>query len=117
MVCVQSVPFHDIIKISHHVGISADNIVIERDNMDPIDAKVYLDSANLLTRRIDVLFRNSLSDQPTDTSELLHQIKQMEEERESDEEHHGRKSEEFEVARAPRATDPVFAEEAALPSQ
>ena len=83
MVCVQSVPFSDIIRISHQVGISSDNIVIERDNLDPIDAKVYLDSANLLTRRIDVLFRNSLSDQPTDTHEILHQIRQMEEERES----------------------------------
>jgi len=117
MVCVQSVPFSDIIKISHHLGISADNIVIERDNMDPIDAKVYLDSANLLTRRIDVLFRNSLSDQPTDTHELLQEIRQMEEERESDEEespsqaHH---EEDFEIARSPRANEGMFGEEAAL---
>ena len=117
MVCIQSVPFSDIIKISHHVGISADNIVIERDNMDPIDAKVYLDSANLLTRRIDVLFRNSLSDQPTHTHELLQEIRHMEEERESDEEespsqaHH---EEDFEIARSPRANEGMFGEEAAL---
>ena len=118
MVCIQTIPFSDIIKISHHVGVSSDNIVIERDHLDPIDAKVYLDSANLLTRRIDVLFRNSLSDQPMDTSELLQQIKQMEEEREAEEESLGdRMSEEFEVARAPRPTEGVFADEAALPSQ
>lgn len=125
MVCVQSVPFSDIIKISHHVGTSADNIVIERDNMDPVDAKVYLDSANLLTRRIDVLFRNSLSDQPTDTQELLQQIKHMEEERDSDEDDltnfvNGNLDEDFEVARAPKATDGVYGDEAernSLPSQ
>ena len=118
MVCIQTVPFSDIIKISHHVGISSDNIVIERDHLAPIDAKVYLDSANLLTRRIDVLFRNSLSDQPMDTSELLQQIKQMEEEREAEEGSlEGKTDEEFEVARAPRPTEGVFADEAALPSQ
>ena len=117
MVCVQTIPFSDIIKISHHVGISADNIVIERENMDPIDAKVYLDSANLLTRRIDVLFRNSLSDQPTDTHELLQEIRQMEEERETDEEESLRQEsheEDFEIARSPRANEGVFGEEAAL---
>ena len=118
MVCIQSVPFSDIIRISHHLGISADNIVIERDNMEPIDAKVYLDSANLLTRRIDVLFRNSLSDQPTDTHELLHQIRQMEEERDSDEDDDSPRQEpreeDFEIAKSPRANEGVFGEEAAL---
>ena len=125
MVCVQSVPFSDIIKISHHVGLSSDNIIIERDNMDPVDAKVYLDSANLLTRRIDVLFRNSLSDQPTDTQELLQQIKHMEEDRDSDEDDvegifDGNMADDFEVTRAPKATDGVYGDEAernGLPQQ
>ena len=116
MVCVQSIPFSDIIKISHHVGASADSIIIERDNMDPVDAKVYLDSANLLTRRIDVLFRNSLSDQPADTQELLQQIKHMEEDRESEEEVGdfvgGNFEEDFEVTRAPKATDGIYGDEA-----
>ena len=116
MVCVQSVPFSDIIKISHHVGISSDNIVIERENLDPIDAKVYLDSANLLMRRIDVLFRNSLSDQPTDTHEILTQIRQMEEERESDVENKTGKNEGYEED----FDEGLYADEAAqngLPSQ
>lgn len=125
MVCVQSVPFSDITRISHHVGISADNIVIERDNMNPIDAKVYLDSANLVTRRIDVLFRNSLSDQPMDTQEVLQQIRQMEEECDTDDDDKNVKSttyedEDFEVSRAPKATEGVYGDEAALhalPSQ
>jgi hypothetical protein len=118
MVCVQSVPFSDIIKISHHVGISSDNIVIERENLDPIDAKVYLDSANLLTRRIDVLFRNSLSDQPMDTQEILHQIRQMEEESDSDDEEMETKDmtreDDFISAKSPRLTEGIFADEAAL---
>jgi hypothetical protein len=124
MVCIQSVPFSDIIRISHHVGVSADNIVIERDNMIPVDAKVYLDSANLLTRRIDVLFRNSLSDQPMDTQELLQQIRQMEEEHDSDQEiketDYVPLEEEFEVVRSPNTTGGLDADEAArngLPSQ
>ena len=124
MVCVQIVPFSDIIRIFHHVGIASDNIVIERDNLDPIHAKVYLDSANLLTRRIDVLFRNSLSDQPTDTHEILHQIRQMEEERESDDDDKTVKNEgheeDSEVARALRANEGLYGYEAAqngLPSQ
>jgi hypothetical protein len=117
MVCVQDVPFSDIIKISHHVGISADNIVIERDNQDPIDAKVYLDSANLVTRRIDVLFRNSLSDQPMDTQEILHQIRQMEEEKESEDEEKERNpslEDDFEVSKAEKATEGLLSEEAAM---
>jgi VAD1 Analog of StAR-related lipid transfer domain/PH domain len=122
IVCVQSVPFSDIINISHHVGISSDNIVIERDNLDPIDAKVYLDSANLLTRRIDVLFRNSLSDLPMDTQEILHQIRQMEEEQNTDEDEKARKhadrdEDDLEIT---RAAEGLYADEAAahgLPSQ
>ena len=117
MVCVQNVPFSDIIKISHHVGISADNIVIERDNLDPIDAKVYLDSANLLTRRIEVLFRNSLSDQPTDTHELLLQIRQMEEERDIDDDEESKQESherDFRTAKSPDANEGVFGEEAEL---
>jgi hypothetical protein len=76
-----------------------------------------LDSANLLTRRIDVLFRNSLSDQPTDTQELIQQIKHMEEDRDSDEDDMGRfidgsLVEDFEVTRAPKATDGIYGDEA-----
>ena len=121
MVCVQRVPFSDIIRISHHVGISSDNIVIERENLDPIEAKVYLDSANLLTRRIDVLFRNSVSDQPTDTPEILHQLRQMEEERESDDDEKAGKSEDHEVDfEVDKASEALYGDEAAqhpLPSQ
>jgi len=124
MVCVQTVPFSDITRISHHVGISADNIVIERENLEPVDAKVYLDSANLVTRRIDVLFRNSLSDQPMDTHEILQQIRQMEEERETDEDDTQKTrretDEDFEVARKPSDGDEVLGDDAAqrdLPSQ
>jgi hypothetical protein len=122
MVCVQNVPFSDIIKISHHVGLSADKIVIERENLDPVDAKVYLDSANLLTRRINVLFRNNLSDEPMDTQEILQQIKQMEEEAPSEDEKAQKDTEggeDFEVVRGPRESEGVYGDDAiqGLPPQ
>jgi hypothetical protein len=123
MVCVQTVPFSDIIRISHHVGISADNIVIERENLEAVDAKVYLDSANLLTRRIDVLFRNNLSDDPMDTQEVLQHIKAMEEEPPSEDEKaiegDTDGGEDFEVVRGPRASEGLLGDEVAqgLPAQ
>ena len=122
MVCVQTVPFSDIVRISHHVGGSADNIIIERDNMDPVDAKVYLDSANLVTRRVDLLFRNSLSDQPMSMSEILHQIKQMEEESLSDDDDDDPLSklhdEDYSVARTSNAVEGAYGEDISrLPAQ
>jgi hypothetical protein len=122
MVCVQTVPFSDVIKISHHVGISADNIVIEREGLEPVDAKVYLDSATLLTRRVDVLFRNNLSDEPMDTQELLEQIRYMEEEPASEDDKSMQvdpEGEDFEVVRESRASEGLNREDLAqgLPSQ
>ena len=113
MVCVQTVPFSDIVRISHHIGLSADHIVIERENIDPIECKVYLDSANLITRRVDMLFRNSLSDTPMDTAEVLQEIRQMEEEKETDldENVSGRVEEAFEVHRPPTSTESLLADE------
>ena len=123
MVCVQTIPFSDIIRISQHGGVSSGNILIERDHMDPIDAKVYLDSANLISRRLDMLFRNSLSDQPMETHEIIQQIQQMEEERQSDDDDK-RKDKitdvDFEVSRAPKATGGLYNDDApryGLPQQ
>jgi hypothetical protein len=121
MVCVQTVPFSDIVQLSHHLGGAADKIVIERDAMDTVDAKVYLDSANLITRRVDLLFRNSLSDQPLTTSELLRLVKQMEEENLSDEEEPGPAEAhegDYSVARPGNAVEGAYGEDVSkLPLQ
>lgn len=113
MVCVQTIPFSDIVRISHHFGGLADKIVIERNGMDPVDAKVYLDSANLVTRRVDLLFRNSLSDQPMNPSELLQQIKLMEEENLSDDEESGpiKATEEYSVSRPVNSVEGAYGED------
>ena len=85
LVCLQSLSFKEIVHIGQYDELpTSSRIVIRRHQLDPIIIHLILDSANLLTRILQMVFENSMLTDPVDGAALLSKIKSIQKQQEAE---------------------------------
>ncbi|BFZ63745.1 SNF1-interacting protein [Saitoella coloradoensis] len=77
LVMVSSTPFREVSSIQAFSGKHCDYIVLETQDSNRLEVKVYVDSAHATQRRIGLLLKNYYSEEPLDTNGIFEELVKM----------------------------------------